>query len=425
MATVECPHTDAPAYGRVCLHLLDKPDGGYNLRFSDTGTNYDLSCRSCREALPGSEADLLMVCRACFNNVENEGYPTGMIGQPRIRERRTQFNWTHEPVGLADAPHDAFLDIQPIQAVREPVFVALTPDGSLVALDVAARTATTLGIVPECGIDWTQPISLYVSPRGEFAAVVNTHGQYGAVLELATGKMTMRLVRDDDDPDSPELTNSDLSVAFFESAGRLLLIHATQWFRLDTSDPQTGELLTSRDLGGPHSLDYCHCQLVVSPSGAWVAEDGWIWHPMGMVAVWNLQQWLHDNVWESEDGSTRKVLCAREWLWNTPLCWLDDRALAVWGYGTSDRDVIPGVRIFDVVTSKQLRWFPGPDGQLAFDTYLFSYSSESGTAVWDVETGERLLHDPNFHPIRYHHGAKCFLSVLPDGSFQLSHLRDG
>jgi hypothetical protein len=121
----------------------------------------------------------------------------------------------------------------------------------------------------------------------------------------------------------------------------------------------------------------------------------------------------------------------------------------VWGYGGDDYCLLPAARIFDVASGSELRWFAGPEdpqvpdgkprtevsasgaampwqrqGVFTFDRYLFSCSALHGTAVWDVDTGERLLHDSDFHPIRYHHGARRFFSVLPDGTFQLSHLRE-
>jgi hypothetical protein len=84
--------------------------------------------------------------------------------------------------------------------------------------------------------------------------------------------------------------------------------------------------------------------------------------------------------------------------------------------------MIPAVRLFDVRHGQQEQWFYGPErGLLVFDQYLFS-ASEKGMSVWDVETGERLLHDPTLNPISYHRLTKQFLSILPDGSFRLSRL---
>jgi hypothetical protein len=52
-------------------------------------------------------------------------------------------------------------------------------------------------------------------------------------------------------------------LAFFENDARPLLLHGTQWNRLDATDPATGELLTKREFAAdsenesaPHALDY-------------------------------------------------------------------------------------------------------------------------------------------------------------------------
>src|SRR5262249_5037694 len=59
---------------------------------------------------------------------------------------------------------------------------------------------------------------------------------------------------------------------------------------------------------------------------------------------------------------------------------------------------------------------------LFFDGYLFSSDPKEGTRVWNADTGECLLHDPDTRPTRYHRSAKTFLTVLPDGEFRLSKL---
>lgn len=71
-------------------------------------------------------------------------------------------------------------------------------------------------------------------------------------------------------------------LAFFENRGRLLMVHGTDWNRLDVSDPVTGTLLTERSLTSyqdgqqqpDHYLDYFHCGLAVSPNREFVADNG-------------------------------------------------------------------------------------------------------------------------------------------------------
>ena len=257
------------------------------------------------------------------------------------------------------------------------------------------------------------------------AAVVNPFGQYGIVVDLASGQVTMRLERG-----NYHTEQCRFPVSFVNLDGRTLLVHATAWNRLDISHPRTGTRLTGR---GPTSyeagearptryLDYFHADLLVSPNGEWIADNGWVWHPVGVVRTWSLRKWVEENVWESEDAPSLRTLCQRSYFWGKPLCWLDDLMLAVWGFGEDDDFIIPAVRIFDVATGKEARWFAGPDGELAFDTYLFASSKEHGTTVWDEKTGERLHSEPELKPECYHPGAKAFISLLSDGGFKISRL---
>jgi hypothetical protein len=271
-----------------------------------------------------------------------------------------------------------------------------------------------------------EAVSLHLARDGSMAAVVNTYKQQGVVIDLATGQAAMRLERGDHC-----VENCVFPVAFFEFDGRLLLVHGTDWNRLDVSDPRTGGLLTSRPSpiwkSGEqveHYLEYFHSSLSVSPSQEWIADNGWVWSPVGMVVSWNLRRWREAHIWESEDGPSKKDLCQREYFWDGPLCWVDRHTLAVWGIGDDDLLLVPGVRLFDVSTGQELRRFLGPQGTLVYDDYLFSFASEQGMAVWDIATGERLLHEPAFSPWCYHRGARQFLTLLPDGAFQLSRLID-
>ena len=103
---------------------------------------------------------------------------------------------------------------------------------------------------------------------------------------------------------------------------------------------------------------------------------------------------------------------------------MGDRRLATWGYGTDEDALIPAAWLFDVESGEEVGWFAGPSGDFVFDEYLFSFSEKDGMAVWDVATGECLLHEPELRPTRYHRGAKQFLTLLPDGAFQVSLLHD-
>lgn len=423
-----CPHDEATKKCRVCEHLAADDSLDYYQKFTGQGSDYGLICAECRQPPAEDIVPHLEVCPRCFTGFEEKLSVfscMGMIGHPAILERPSGMSFSHQTVGVDQPLEGHMLAFQPVSADSTPVCITLTESGQLCRVDLAARLVTPLAWVADADVNLTEKVSLHLSRDGGLAAIVNPFGSYGVVVDLTSGEVTMRLKRDD-----YHTKHSRFPASFVNLNGQTLLVHATAWNRLDVSDPRTGKLLTER---GPtsyqdgeaqpaHYLDYFHAGLLASPNGEWIADNGWVWHPVGAVRTWSLPKWVEENVWESEDGPSLRTLCWRSYFWGKPLCWLDELTLAVWGFGEDDDFIIPAVRIFDVATGKQSRWFAGPVGDLAFDAYLFASSEEHGTTVWDVKTGERLHSEPVLKPECYHPGAKAFLSLLPDGRFQVSRL---
>ncbi|HEY5002714.1 MAG TPA: hypothetical protein VII61_06150, partial [Ktedonobacteraceae bacterium] len=411
-----CVHHDAQETRLVCQHLAGQnPESSYSQWFTGNGQHYDLICQQCTTNVKAGETslELRQICWRCYKELHEEGDWEGIAGRPEIVARSPALSMTqqHIPFPLT-VP---FLDLQPINTSSESVWIALTSAGDLVRLNLTTQIVTHLMHLPDSQLDRTQQVSLHLAPNADCAAIVNTHGQYGIVVNLNTGAMTMPLERD-----TYHIEHSVFPLAFFEYNDRQFLVHGTEWNRLDISDPGTGELISKRPTpfyqreypGSEHYLDYFHAGLSVSPHQEWIADNGWVWQPVGIVTTWDLRCWLQENVWESEDGSSHRSLCQRDYFWDGPLCWIDGQTLAVWGYGEDDEWLIPAIRLFDVRTGKETGWFAGPEkGTLVFDEYLFSLSQEHGVSAWDVSTGERIGAFPDFRPTHYHQGAKQFLRV--------------
>ena len=410
MNTLDCGHAGTAA-GRVCEHLAADLTGGHVRRFTGAGIAFDLICPACAR---GDAGPLRSLCAACFGTALDNGSWEGVAGTPEVRERPSGLAFEHETVGPLPLL-EPLLDVRPVAGFDRQLWLAVDRAGQVFRLDLDAPAVVPLAHLGGAHVDLGESVALHPSADGRFAAVVNARGRHGVVLDLDTGAATMSLDRGD-----YYVEHSDFPAAFAEVDGRTVLIHGTDWNRLDVSDPRTGEPLTPRTFapykrGGPrpeHYLDYFHAGLVVSPDGRFVAEDGWAWAPIGVVVAWDLRRWLRENPWESEDGPSRHPLCWRDYHWNGPLCWVGADRLAVWGYGADSEWLIPAVRVFDAHTGRETHWFPGPRGELAFDRELFSFEAAEGTSVWDAGTGERLLRDPEFCPHRYHPGAKTFLTPL-------------
>lgn len=410
-----CPHLVRPTEEFVSqVRLLT----GRRLEF-------DIACEECDAG--GAPITLVVICEGCverLNEDAEDGGLTAWRGQPGIEERpepvdRTVRSWT-----LPEAA-GTVIDLAP--GGRAETWLVLTAAGAIVALepdeDRCAVLATGLLIAEPDHRPWVGHAltgRLHVSADGRFAAVVNDYGRHGRVVDLRQpGRTTLMLDGGNYRPDTVPF-----SVAFARHDGRSVVINRTDWNRLDVHDAETGRLLTARapepvEPGArpAHDLDYFHGRLCVSPDGHWLADDGWVWSPVGIPAVWDLGRWLRDNVWESEDGPSRHRLCHRAYRWDAPMCFIANDLLAVSGIGSDDAAMLDGVRIFSPATGSEVTSFAGPAGALfANRTRLYS-AAPGGLQIWDPVTGHRTGSVPGFVPTCHHRAARQ-LGAVQDGVLQ-------
>ncbi len=455
MAEPECPHADTQTPRRVCIHLFreEQDAEGFDLdgvlRFSGEGLEYWLTCRACKDA---QTPDLAAVCDTCFDEMERcPGVFVGVRGTPEILQRRSGLQFAHRKIDLPGLVADELIAFAPLAHGRRSSWVALRADGTLLRLDLDRPASSEV-----CSVDLTElgaraPFEadpsqrqeqaarwsgryfrgdyfVEPSPDGRFVAVVATRGPRGLVVDVASGLTTLRL-----DRGAYHVEASEFPVAFLVDESLTVVIHASDWNRLDMADAATGALLSARSPtsyreGEPaphHYLGYFHGALLVAPDGSHVVDDGWSWHPTGSLHAFNCRRWLHENPWESEDGPSVRVLRYCNYFWDGPKCFVDDRTLAVWGYGPDDEAMTDAAVIFDVVTGRRLRWFAGPPrGRFFFDDYLIVSAEGPGTSVWDVATGERLHEDPALTLLAHNRSARTFLGIGPDGTLRESRLED-
>lgn len=329
----------------------------------------------------------------------------------------------------------AVTDLAPVHDGDGSIWLALSEDGTISRWDVAADRQETVGATTLAAEDDREPWNsrtprrrLHASHDGLFAAVVNDYGRLGEVVDLRTGEVTLAL-----DNQGYHEETVPFSLAFAQRRERCVVVHRTDWNRLDVSDPETGELLTDRSLPEQvtadavpeHSLDYFHGALYVSPDGKRILDDGWIWHPIGFPAVWDLDPWFEGNVWESEDGPSRFDVCDRGDYWDHAMTWIDSSRVAVEGLGDDTSVMRPGARIFDTSRTSQseprrtprpveLHAFEGPTGRFFSDgSHLFS-CSDSDLSIWDPAEGKLLGTVPGFSPTHYHPGARQFVELADD-----------
>ncbi|GGK66840.1 hypothetical protein Sme01_10260 [Sphaerisporangium melleum] len=413
MLTQACGHPAHAATSRVCPHLVAVPenrDVAYARLLTGRGMEFDLICRDCDEA--ERPAALVEVCEGCVDRLIDAEEMLGWRGQPEILERPepldvTVSRWTPPP-SLGEV-----IDLAPVHDAGRSRWLALCADGKIAELDPDAGRVTVLATVePPAEPDhkpWSDhPLRhrLHASACGRFAAVVNDYGRYGKVVDLARGVVTLHL-----DGGDYYASTVPFSLAFAVAGDRPVVVHRTRWNRLDVSDPATGEPLTAREHDEtpenerpPHHLDYFHGRLLCSPAGRTLADDGWIWSPVGTLAVWSLGAWLDGNVWESEDGPSRHVLCHRDYYWDGPMCFVDDDLLAVGGIGDDEDAMLDGVRLFDTASGAEVTTFTGPADAFFSDGRRLYSAHSDGLHVWDPFTGHRTGTVPGFVPTCLHRG---------------------
>jgi hypothetical protein len=209
------------------------------------------------------------------------------------------------------------------------------------------------------------------------------------------------------------------SACFVRHEGREVLIHRTDWNRLDASDPSTGALLTERRDGRvkdgkfakDRHLDYFHGELLASPNGSRLFDDGWIWHPASMPRAWSVTDWLTANPWESETGASVIDLTMRQ-DWGLPACWIGEQHVALWGLANWDDEScedLPdgpdgaGVRVLDVTTTERLpdsRWPMALEDdrvvEMFSDGTRLYVAAMTGTTVWDIASRTQIVAFPGF-----------------------------
>ena len=328
----------------------------------------------------------------------------------------------------------AIADIAPVRRGDKPLWLVLDVEGGIHRWHTGTgrtrrRASTTVPAEPEHRA-WAgrgRRRHLHATQDGRYAAVVNDYGTFGEVVDLRSGLPTMTL-----DNHGYHQDTVPFSLAFTERDGRPVVIHRTDWNRLDASDAATGALLTARgptDLrhGGErpeHYLDYFHGALYLSPDGRRILDDGWVWQPYGVPVVWDVDKWLAGDVWESEDGASLRCLCVRD-DWDRPVVWLDADRVAVGGLGEDAGDMHPGVRVFDTALDAprtgrmagcvETISFEGPDGPLFCRGALLFASAPTGLTVWDPQDGTLLVTVPGYSPAHLHPATGEFAELVDDG----------
>ncbi|MFP4975812.1 hypothetical protein ACE6ED_10430 [Paenibacillus sp. CN-4] len=319
--------------------------------------------------------------------------------------------------------------------------LALTTDGELWKLDLNTGAAEHLLQLRLPDFDPKLPVQLVASPDGKFAGISNRFGRYAGVYDLSAKTLNIQRSRGDYYTEV-----STFPLAFVPDRDKWLLVHGSDWNRLDLSDPATGGLLTARQ-DNEREADYFHGRLRVSPGGQWIADSGWVWGPAGILQSWSVSNWTA-NPWEPDDGPSVRPLWQTE-DWDLPVCWTGPTQVAVWGHvdaelldeeDQGEEGTSPVIVIFDMERPeyrKVLHGMPafscgtvGTDGHFnpradmaAKGDRLFLWGKNVPFQVWRISTGKREYIGSEYEALLYHHLSGLFIELLPgkDGFKVLSY----
>ncbi|TDC22607.1 hypothetical protein [Kribbella albertanoniae] len=369
--------------------------------------DYDLLCEECA-GLDDPRSQLATVCVGCTGQADERSV-SRISGQPEVRRH--------------DRPLTGILH-------EEPVLVEPANDRCLVASGDGWLVYTGLQVVRLGGPSYevtlpedeeeddsfgTPGPTLHASSDGRFVAVVWDYGRYGAVVDLTDGRVTLQLDRQD-------YCNFATPFPFaFLSDGTV--VAATDWNRLDRFDTATGELLTPRDTeqreGEEQALDYFHGRLTVSPTGAWLLDDGWAWHPVGVPVIVALAAWREGETYAAEQG---RELTYRD-AWSQPVAWVSDRVVALQGIGLAEQPVVEGVQLYDAPSGDRLGEVFGLKGQMWGVDGRLAVAAEGGLEFWDPAEDARVGVLPGYRPTAYNPQTRTF-AALDDGVLRTYRLTE-
>jgi hypothetical protein len=173
--------------------------------------------------------------------------------------------------------------------------------------------------------DFTKPIAIYW--HAPYICVAEHRGRNAAlVLDNSVARKinsaAVRLLSRED----YHAENSSYSIGFVELDGRTLLIHQTEWNRLDISDAETGACLTEREISyeeHKNYIDYFHSQLHISPNGVNFISNGWVWQPADYLYCYNVKEFLES--WDKARSSINYYSAN----WDRPCTFIDDDSFVI------------------------------------------------------------------------------------------------
>ena len=402
METLPCGHVAEAGDIRMCEHLVAEQPPYYSYRwFTGRGVEYARLCEPCADA---GLSSTITVCAGCVERAEKRGTFSSSRGRPEFL-RRDELLAEPTSVECTVVPRNEYC-----LAAMPGGWLALTEDGLVrIADDGSTDFVGERGYAEPAPDDRNSDAigdfeigsGLHVSPDGRFAAVVTNFGRYGEVIDLSDGSLVHELDRTSDENWTTFYPFTFLPDGTF--------VTATDSNCLDRFDLATGECLTERDVsyGTEHYVDFYHGGLTLSPSGRWLLDDGWVWHPVGVLSAIDMRKWAEDR-YAAEHGLT---VSDPENEWNRPLAWLDDDVVAVQRIGGIWNEMVDGVTLFRAPAFEEIGHFYGPAGRMWAHRGRLHTVTHEGMEVWDPADGARTGLLKGFSPTAHDRVAGVFAQL--------------
>lgn len=270
--------------------------------------------------------------------------------------------------------------------------------------------------------------------HGNYICLVEQYNTNGYVLNLSDSNYLKKLERGD-----YCVNVCEFPIALYSENDKTFLIHGTDWNRLDITNLETDNLLTSRivdDEKEINSFDYFHGTLQVSPNSKNFISNGWHWHPHGQIYNFSIESFMSD--FEFSNNTINFTNEPYNLEWNRPVCWIDDNLIAI-GFNKmiekeSSRKFKSELLIYDCSEDKLVERldFNGftltnegeVKGSLYFDSInqeFIALNKKTGLLISDI-TGKEIHKDSTLTSHNYSSKLKMFYHF--DYKHQLMEITD-